>query len=71
MLMNADLIKPLSVMMICALPTRYGMTLFLRGFYLNLIRLVHIRGGKKKDTTSLEMAVSVFMAPHQILVSNA
>lgn len=28
-------------------------------------------GGQKKDTTSLEMAVSVVMAPHQILVRRA
>lgn len=58
-------------MIICALPAIYGMALFLIGSYLNLIRLAQIRGGKKKDTTSLEMAVSVVMAPHQILVSNA
>lgn len=28
-------------------------------------------GGQKKDTTSLEMAVSVVIAPHQIFVRRA
>lgn len=41
------------------------------GTYLNFIRLVQISGGQKKDTTSLEMAVSVVMAPHQIFVRRA
>ena len=30
-----------------------------------------MRGGQKKETTSLDMAVSVVIAPHHILVSIA
>lgn len=39
--------------------------------YLNFMRLVQMRAGQKKDTTSLEMAVSVVMAPHQSFVRRA
>lgn len=39
--------------------------------HLNFIRLVQMSGGQKKDTTSLEMAVSVVIAPHQIFVRRA
>lgn len=35
------------------------------------MRLVQMSGGQKKDTTSLEMAVSVVIAPHQIFVRRA
>lgn len=35
------------------------------------MRLVQMRAGQKKDTTSLEMAVSVVIDPHQIFVSRA
>lgn len=39
--------------------------------HLNLMRLVQMRGGMKNVSTSLEMAVSVLIAPHQTLVSRA
>lgn len=39
--------------------------------HLNFMRLVQMRGGQKKDTTSLEIAVSVVIAPHQIFVRRA
>lgn len=39
--------------------------------HLNLMRLVQMSGGQKKDATSLEMPVSVVIAPHQIFVSRA
>ncbi len=39
--------------------------------HLNFMRLVQMSGGQKKDTTSLEMAVSVVIAPHQIFVRRA
>lgn len=42
-----------------------------RDLHLNLMRLVQMRAGQKKDTTSLEMAVSVVIDPHQIFVSRA
>ena len=35
------------------------------------MRLVQMRGGQKNESTSLEMDVSVVMAPHQIFVSMA
>lgn len=35
------------------------------------MRLVQMRAGQKKDTTSLEIAVSVVIDPHQIFVSIA
>lgn len=39
--------------------------------HLNLTRLVQTRGGMKNVSTSLEIEVSVLMAPHQTLVSRA
>lgn len=39
--------------------------------HLNFMRLVQMSGGKKKDATSLEMPVSVVIAPHQIFVRRA
>lgn len=35
------------------------------------MRLVYIRGGMKNVSTSLEMEVSVLIAPHQTLVNRA
>lgn len=42
-----------------------------KGHHLKCMRFVQISGGKKKATTSLEMAVSVVIAPHQIFVRRA
>lgn len=39
--------------------------------HLNFMRLVQMSAGQKNDTTSLEIAVSVVIAPHHIFVRRA